>query len=97
MIKSILATGTALAALCSVASAPAYAQGPDATPAADATGDAPSDIIVTGSTRAQRRFDVSYAINTVSQDDVEKIAPVAEEKPAGRQPRSANRSAQNAR
>ena len=76
MIKSILATGTALAALCSVASAPAYAQGPDATPAADATGDAPSDIIVTGSTRAQRRFDVSYAINTVSQDDVEKIAPV---------------------
>lgn len=34
------------------------------------------DIIVTGSTRAQRRFDVSYAINTISAEDVEKIAPV---------------------
>ena len=35
-----------------------------------------TDIIVTGSTRAQRRFDVSYAINTISKEDVEKIAPV---------------------
>ena len=74
MFKTIFATGTAVAALCSVA--PAYAR--DVAPAAEAaeaTG-GPSDIIVTGSTRAQRRFDVSYAINTISAEDVEKIAPV---------------------
>jgi iron complex outermembrane receptor protein len=75
MIKTMFATGTALAALCFTAIAPAYAQ--DATPAAEAPeANGPSDIIVTGSTRAQRRFDVSYAINTISNEDVEKIAPV---------------------
>ncbi|KKW91584.1 TonB-dependent receptor [Sphingobium chungbukense] len=74
MFKTVLATGTALAALCSFS--PGFAQ--DMAPAekvADA-GSGPSDIIVTGSTRAQRRFDVSYAINTISPEDVEKIAPV---------------------
>jgi outer membrane receptor protein involved in Fe transport len=74
MFKTVLATGTAIAALCCVT--PAFAQ--DAAPAeqtADA-GTGPGDIIVTGSTRAQRRFDVSYAINTISKEDVEKIAPV---------------------
>ncbi|MBB5730529.1 outer membrane receptor protein involved in Fe transport [Sphingomonas prati] len=35
-----------------------------------------SDIIVTGTAaRAQRRFDVSYAINSLSQADVQQIAP----------------------
>ncbi|MFV1919544.1 TonB-dependent receptor [Sphingomonas sp. MJ1 (PH-R8)] len=73
----------ALPALCFVA-APSWAQ--ETTPAAAsaeasdpqaAAGDvSPEEIIVTGSTRAQRRFDVSYAINTISQADVEKIAPV---------------------
>ena len=74
MFKTVLATGTALAALCSVT--PAFAQ--DNAPAEEAAeaGNGPSDIIVTGSTRAQRRFDVSYAINTISNEDVEKIAPV---------------------
>lgn len=75
MFKTVLVTGTALAAL--IAISPAYAQ--DAAPAAD-SAEAPtgssSDIIVTGSTRAQRRFDVSYAINTISPEDVQKIAPV---------------------
>ncbi|HUD30026.1 MAG TPA: TonB-dependent receptor [Novosphingobium sp.] len=77
MLKTVLATGTALAAICTVAVAPAHAQ--SAAPAAPAAEDAPAqgdDIIVTGSTRAERRFDVSYAINTVSQEDFEKIAPV---------------------
>lgn len=74
MLKTVLATGTALAALCFVS--PSFAQ--DAAPADQAAdaGSGPSDIIVTGSTRAQRRFDVSYAINTISNEDVEKIAPV---------------------
>ncbi|SEN45943.1 Outer membrane receptor proteins, mostly Fe transport [Sphingomonas gellani] len=90
MFKSVLATSTALLALCPAFAAPAFAQA-DATTArtntpaastddASAQANAPeepkNDIIVTGSTRAQRRFDASYAINTISQTDIEKIAPV---------------------
>ncbi|MCJ8155905.1 TonB-dependent receptor [Sphingomonas sp. LaA6.9] len=82
MLKTVLATGTACAAICSVfVVAPAHAQAADATTPAEATeaaeADAPAgEIIVTGSTRAERRFDVSYAINTITPTDVEKIAPV---------------------
>ncbi|NYD90055.1 TonB-dependent receptor [Sphingomonas melonis] len=99
MSKSVLATSTALAALCVAFAAPARAQTEtpqtttpqtsDAAPSdtsattaaseqAGATTPEPADrdIIVTGSTRAQRRFDASYAINTVTQTDMEKIAPV---------------------
>ncbi|GAA0447074.1 MULTISPECIES: TonB-dependent receptor [Sphingomonas] len=72
----------ALPALCFVA-APSWAQETTSAAASaeasdpQAAGDvSPEEIIVTGSTRAQRRFDVSYAINTISQTDVEKIAPV---------------------
>ncbi|MBM7404459.1 MULTISPECIES: TonB-dependent receptor [Sphingomonas] len=73
----------ALPALCFVA-APSWAQettsaaaSAEASDPQAAVGDVPpEEIIVTGSTRAQRRFDVSYAINTISQADVEKIAPV---------------------
>ncbi|NWK97025.1 TonB-dependent receptor [Sphingobium lactosutens] len=64
----------ALPAACLLA-APVLAQ--DApTPDAAVGEQTGSDIIVTGSTRAQRRFDVSYAINSVSQEDIQKIAPV---------------------
>jgi outer membrane receptor protein involved in Fe transport len=77
MLKSILASGTALAAVCTVFIAPAAAQTAAPAPAdAGEQSSSPDDIIVTGSTRAQRRFDVSYAINTVSQEDMQKIAPV---------------------
>ena len=84
MLKSVLATGTALVALCSAFADPASAQAnaapvePVGTAPAqtDAAASVQSDIIVTGSTRAQRRFDASYAINTISQSDIEKIAPV---------------------
>ncbi|MBF7012995.1 TonB-dependent receptor [Novosphingobium resinovorum] len=75
MLKSVLATGAAFAALAT-AFTPAYAdEAPATAPTAsnESTGD---DIIVTGSTRAERRFDVSYAVNTISQEDFEKIAPV---------------------
>lgn len=78
MFKTVLATGTALAALCSAIATPTFAQ--DAVPAdqvaAEADADGASDIIVTGSARAQRRFDVSYAINTISPEEMKKIAPV---------------------
>ncbi len=76
MKKHNFAAGCAVLALCAL-SAPAFAQTAD-TPAADpaqTADDTGADIIVTGSARAQRRFDVSYAINSLSQANVEKIAP----------------------
>lgn len=50
---------------------------PAAAPKAPAnSGDASQDdIIVTGSARQQRRFDVSYAVNSLSQADIQKLAP----------------------
>jgi len=77
MLKTVLASGAALVALAT-AFTPAYAADAAADAAAPAAADETKgdDIIVTGSTRAERRFDVSYAVNTISQEDVEKIAPV---------------------
>ncbi|HWU02842.1 MAG TPA: TonB-dependent receptor [Novosphingobium sp.] len=47
-----------------------------ATPADQTATPAPAaDIVVTGSARAQRRFDVSYAINSMSQEQIQKLAP----------------------
>lgn len=87
MKKYQLAAGCAVAALALLA-LPAAAQtatttatGGNATAtasaqdAADADAPAEGDIIVTGSARAQRRFDVSYAVNSLSQTDVQKVAP----------------------
>lgn len=34
------------------------------------------EVIVTGSARRQRRFDVSYAVNSLGQDDVKRLAPL---------------------
>ncbi|MEZ0495537.1 TonB-dependent receptor [Sphingomonas sp. IW22] len=78
MLKTVLATGTMLFALSVASVAPAQAQtgNSETTAAQDPADGEANDIIVTGSTRAQRRFDASYAINTVSQEDFEKIAPV---------------------
>ncbi|PSJ42986.1 TonB-dependent receptor [Allosphingosinicella deserti] len=87
MLKTIFA-GTALSAICSAIAVPARAQ--DAEPAqqqegavtpADTSsvaeaGNGSDEIVITGSTRAQRRFDASFAINTLSREDIEKIAPV---------------------
>ncbi|MBO9726745.1 MAG: TonB-dependent receptor [Novosphingobium sp.] len=77
MLKTVLASGAALVALAT-AFTPAYAVDAAADASAPAAADETKgdDIIVTGSTRAERRFDVSYAVNTISQEDVEKIAPV---------------------
>ncbi|MFV0623973.1 TonB-dependent receptor [Sphingomonas sp. ac-8] len=72
-------TYAALPAACFLLALPAAAQETPVPAGAEAPASEetpPQDIIVTGSTRAQRRFDVSYAINTISQEDVEKIAPV---------------------
>jgi outer membrane receptor protein involved in Fe transport len=79
MFKTVLTAGTALTAICTVLATPAHAAdaaAPADSAATENTADNTGDIIVTGSTRAQRRFDVSYAINTISQDDMAKIAPV---------------------
>jgi outer membrane receptor protein involved in Fe transport len=81
-MRNIILAGTALLALSAAISTPALADAANAAaadvaaPPAEAGADDPNAIIVTGATRAQRRFDTSYAINTITQDTVEKIAPV---------------------
>ena len=54
----------------------AAAQSAPAPAAAVSDESQASDIIVTGSARRQRRFDVSYAVNALSQDDIKKLAPL---------------------
>ncbi len=84
--KSTLLRATYLTLLASIVAPAASAQTAPA-PATEATTEAsasaapvadetPSDIIVTGSARRQRRFDVSYAINSLGQDDVKRLAPL---------------------
>jgi outer membrane receptor protein involved in Fe transport len=70
--KTILILNVAAAALW--VAAPAFAQTAPSAPASEDVAQ-PTDIIVTGSARAQRRFDVSYAVNSLSQDDIKKLAP----------------------
>src|SRR5690606_24024203 len=85
MHKSILTSGTAAVAFCAFFVQPALAQDTDASAPPTASdsaapetenGSGASDIIVTGAARAQRRFDASYAVNTLGQETNEKIAPV---------------------
>lgn len=59
-------------------SAPTFAQvASQEPPAAGQAADAADSqtVVVTGSARPQRRFDVSYAVNALSQNDVQKLAP----------------------
>lgn len=51
------------------------AQADAAADPADAAAEQQGEIIVTGAARAQRRFDVSYAVNSLGQEDVQRIAP----------------------
>lgn len=72
---SLLASACALAcALPGVAAAQDAGQtaAPVAEPEVD---DEQTDIVITGAARAQRRFDVSYAVNSLSQEEIQKIAP----------------------
>ncbi|WP_292938814.1 MULTISPECIES: TonB-dependent receptor [unclassified Novosphingobium] len=71
---SALATATAHAAESTLAAA-AQASSQGQVPADEADADPDKQIIVTGSAREQRRFDVSYAVNALSQDEVLKLAP----------------------
>lgn len=74
-----------VALLSSIASLPtlALAQAQTDSPApagqvpqAEAAANSPDEVIVTGSVRKQRRFDVSYAANALSQADIKKLAPL---------------------
>ncbi|WP_294197530.1 TonB-dependent receptor [uncultured Sphingomonas sp.] len=82
MKKSALLDKVGITALCIAAAIPthALAQTADgASPQAAATvpaDDQAGDIVVTGSARAERRFDVAYAVNSLSQRDIQKIAPL---------------------
>lgn len=85
MIKTrmTLALHCALGALavlgpCAAAQEPSAVVAPPA-PAASPDADAATGaqvVVVTGSARPQRRFDVSYAVNSLSQGDIQKLAPL---------------------
>ena len=76
-----LLTSAALASL-NLGTEQAFAATADAEQAALPAADAAegesraTDIIVTGSARAQRRFDVSYAVNSLGQDEIRRLAPL---------------------
>lgn len=75
--KKMLVQSVAAAALCAMAG-PVIAQPvqQDASAAASASQQAePTTIVVTGSARPQRRFDVSYAVNSLTAEKIEKLAP----------------------
>lgn len=59
------------AAAATVTTAPAPAAGQGAAAVTDS-----QVVVVTGSARPQRRFDVSYAVNSLSQGDIQKLAPL---------------------
>nr|WP_243395660.1 TonB-dependent receptor [Sphingomonas oleivorans] len=40
------------------------------------SGEQSSDIIVTGSSKAERKFDVSYAVTSLTNADIQKMAPL---------------------
>lgn len=67
LLASAMTAGFATVAAAQTAAAPA-----DGTTA----GEDPV-IIVTGSSKAQRKFDVSYAVTSLSNDDIQKLAPLS--------------------
>jgi outer membrane receptor protein involved in Fe transport len=76
MLKTAFTSASALMTLALVSPADAQLAVPAQEDDNQAASAASREIIVTGSARAQRRFDVSYAINTITSEDIEKIAPV---------------------
>lgn len=68
---AVAAPGTALAQDISGAEA----AGTDGAATAEEESAELGDIVVTGTARAQRRFDVSYAVNSLPQEEVQRIAP----------------------
>ena len=75
-VISLLASACAAAlALPGVAAAQDTGQPAPAASQTESDVESADDIVVTGAARAQRRFDVSYAVNSLSQEDVQQIAP----------------------
>src|SRR5688500_7702027 len=73
--RRTLATAIAIALSAPIASiAQQSAQSTPASGDSDAMSVIDS-VVVTGSARAQRRFDASYAANSLSAEDVQKLAP----------------------
>ncbi|RVU02316.1 TonB-dependent receptor [Novosphingobium umbonatum] len=64
--------GTAFVALAGL---PCLAHAGESAAAPQASAPAVNDIVVTGSSRAQRRFGVSYAVNALDGDQIRKLAP----------------------
>ncbi|HQS96810.1 TonB-dependent receptor [Novosphingobium sp. 17-62-19] len=84
-MKSTFSKSICIGLICSISTlASVAASAAESEPAQDsaqapaAESEEPENqeqIVVTGSAREQRRFDVSYAVNALSQDDVLKLAP----------------------
>lgn len=77
--KNTLAQSWVIGALYAMA-CPAFSQAVAAETPATPTEQAGEEanvatVVVTGSARPQRRFDVSYAVNSLSQSEVQKLAP----------------------
>jgi len=75
--KTALGLRCAISALYAL-TAPTFAQvtTPETLPTGQPAEATDSQVVVvTGSARPQRRFDVSYAVNSLSQADVQKLAP----------------------
>lgn len=69
-----------LASAAATLATPSAAQmAPEAatTTETEGSGIEDSEIIVTGSSKAQRKFDVSYAVTSLSNDDIQKLAPLS--------------------
>ena len=73
ILSAVLTAVPQLAAAQTTATDAAEAQTQADADAQELTGE---EVIVTGSARRQRRFDVSYAVNSLGQDDVKRLAPL---------------------
>lgn len=73
ILSAVLTAVPQLAAAQTTATGAAEAQTQADADAQELTGE---EVIVTGSARRQRRFDVSYAVNSLGQDDVKRLAPL---------------------
>jgi len=75
VVRGLTALGLVLGATQAFAQPAAQTAPQDS--AAPQDEEAQGDIVVTGTARAQRKFDVSYAVTSLSQDDIKTLAPLS--------------------
>lgn len=78
-LRRSITTFLSATALSTALAGGAFAQTDNAVKVAEADADAAKEadvIIVTGSSTKQRKFDVSYAVTSLSNEDIQKLAPL---------------------